>query len=165
MNKFLLTGIAGLTLGIVVGVGITIIAYPFLFPPPVLNEKIADVENKEITFSGSFIHPNPSDPVHWGKGDISIYQQAFARELFFGSNFEVAPGPAYHVYLSTGEDIKSSDDFNSAEKIGLGSLKSFTGSQIYKITNDIDSSDFRSVVIWCEAFRVLISSANLMPIN
>lgn len=165
MNKFLLTGIAGLMLGIVVGVGITIISYPFFFPPPVVDEKITDAENKEVTFSGSFIHPNPADPVHWGEGGVSIYQQAFTRELFFKDDFKVGPGPAYHVYLSSGVDIKSSDDFNNSENIAIGDLKSFTGSQIYKINNDIDTESINSVVIWCKAFRVLISSANLIPIN
>ena len=162
MGKYLLSGILGLFIGTCTGVVITILVYPFIFPPPEVNEQVADVASKSVITSGHFIHPNPSDPIHWGKGGISIYQQGNLNEVFFESDFEVGPGPAYHVYLSSGKDIRSKDDFNTSANVDISILKSFKGSQIYKIPDDLDPGQFNSVVVWCEAFNSLITSANLI---
>ena len=165
MRKYLLGGILGLIIGVATGVAVTILAYPFIFPPPEVNEQIVDAQFKDIIASGHFIHPNPSDPVHWGKGGVSIYQGENNLEVFLERDFEVGPGPAYHVYLSSGTDIRSNDDFNSASNIDIGQLKSFAGSQIYKIPSTTSFSEYKSVVIWCEAFKQLISSASLTKEN
>ena len=45
--------------------------------------------------------------------------------------------------------------------IDLGRLRAFEGAQNYKIPKGIDLKKYRSVVIWCEAFGVLISPATL----
>jgi hypothetical protein len=163
MSKYLLGGVLGLIIGVCTGVVTTILVYPFIFPPPVVNEQIADVDAKTVIASGHFIHPNPSDPVHWGKGGVSIYRQENSKEVFLESDFEVGPGPAYHVYLSSGKDIRNNDDFNSAVNTDIGTLKSFKGSQIYKVSSgSLDPAQYNSVVIWCVAFNQLITSANLI---
>jgi hypothetical protein len=54
--------------------------------------------------TGTFIHANKSDPVHWGKGKVSVYQRA----VFLEPDFEVGPGPAFHVYLVPKPSIRSS---------------------------------------------------------
>ena len=165
MVKYLLSGILGLIIGLAIGIAGTIIVYPFIFPPPEVNERIADITKKTLVASGEFIHPNPSDPVHWGKGGVSIYQQGNLNEVYLESDFEVGPGPAYHVYLSSGNDIRSNDDFNNANNIDIGKLKSFKGSQIYKVPADAELAEFNSVVVWCVAFNQLITSANLSNSN
>ena len=165
MSKYLLSGLLGLVIGTGIGTVVTILVYPFVFPPPEVNEQIADIGAKTVIASGHFIHPNPSDPVHWGKGGVSIYQQGALVEIFLHGDFEVGPGPAYHVYLSTGSDIRSNDDFNSSMNTDLGKLKSFKSSQIYKGPDDIVLEQFNSVVVWCETFNQLISAATLKPVN
>lgn len=163
MVKYLLSGILGLIIGLAVGVGGTIIAYPFIFPPPEVNERIADINSKTLAASGEFIHPNPDDPVHWGKGGVSIYREKNSDEveIYMESDFEVGPGPAYRVYLSNGTDIKSNADFENAGNLDIGALKSFKGSQIYRPPEDTNMKDYKSVVVWCVAFGQLITSANL----
>ena len=161
MSKYLLSGILGLLIGTFIGVVITILVYPFIFPPPEVNEQIADVDTKTVIAAGHFIHPNPSDPIHWGKGSISVYRQNTLVEIFLHNDFEVGPGPAYHVYLSTGKDIMNNDDFNPTENTDIGKLKSFKGSQIYKVPDGLDPAQFKSVVVWCVAFNQLITSAGL----
>jgi len=162
MVKYLLSGILGLIIGLAIGIAGTIIVYPFIFPPPEVNERIADITKKTLAASGEFIHPNPSDPVHWGKGGVSIYQQGNLNEVYLESDFEVGPGPAYHVYLSSGKDIRNNDDFNSAVNTDIAILKSFEGSQIYKVSSgSLDPAQYNSVVVWCMAFNQLITSAKL----
>lgn len=165
MHKYQLSGILGLILGAAIGMAGTFLVYPFIFPPPVVNEQISDVQLKEIIASGHFIHPNPSDPVHWGKGGISIYSGGNLLEVFLESDFEAGPGPAYHVYLSSGKNIKSNNDFNSAVNTDIGQLKSFSGSQIYNVPSTMDISTVNSVVVWCEAFNQLITSAKLTKLQ
>ncbi len=163
MNKYLLGGVLGLIIGVCTGVVTTILVYPFIFPPPEVNERIADITKKTLAASGEFIHPNPSDPVHWGKGGVSIYRQKNLNEVevYLESDFEVGPGPAYHVYLSSGTDIKSNDDFKNAVNLDIGTLKSFKGSQIYRPPADTNMEDYKSIVVWCVAFGQLITSAKL----
>jgi hypothetical protein len=164
MKKYVITGIACLIAGAITGIAVTIFVYPFIFPLPVINEQIADVEAKEKVSFGVFIHPNPSDPLHRGKGNVTLYRQEHETEVFLEKDFEVGPGPAYHVYLSAGTDIKNNDDFKNTANIDLGGLKSFKGSQLYNVPGDVDMSGIHSVVIWCEVFGQLIASARLqMP--
>jgi predicted small secreted protein len=161
MTKQLLIALAGLIAGVIIGVAVTIVIYPFIFPPPEVNEQISNIKSKRIIASGSFIHPNPNDPVHWGKGGISIYLGVNTIEIFLERDFEVGPGPAYHVYLSAGNHINNNDKFITAENMDIGKLKSFRGSQIYNAPADVNLSKINSVVIWCKTFNQLISSAEI----
>jgi len=45
--------------------------------------------------------------------------------------------------------------------VDLGLLRAFKGGQNYKVPAGIDLSKYKSVVIWCEIFGVLISPAKL----
>ena len=107
--------------------------------------------------TGSFIHANKSDPVHWGKGKVSVYQRA----VFLEPDFEVGPGPAFHVYLVPKSSIRSSSDMKDVMYVDLGRLRSFKGSQRYPIPEGVNLKDYPSVIIWCERFSVLISPADL----
>jgi hypothetical protein len=107
---------------------------------------------------GTFIHANPSDPVHWGRGTVSAYE----RTIFLESNFEVGPGPKYHVYLVPRAGVRNEDHVNKSMFVDLGRLRAFKGSQRYPVPAGVNLKDYKSVVIWCERFGVLISPADLM---
>ena len=111
--------------------------------------------------TGTFIHANKSDPVHWGKGKVSLYQRA----VFLESDFEVGPGPAYHVYLVPKPSIRSSSDMNNVMYVDLGRLRSFKGSQRYQIPDGVNLKNYPSVIVWCERFGVLISPADLKVVQ
>ena len=85
------------------------------------------------------------------------------KEVYFDKNFQVGPGPAFYVYLSQGSNIKSNREFRKykATNVELGALKSFKGSQLYKIPSKINFEKFQSVVVWCKKFGQLITSATL----
>ncbi|MDF1655562.1 MAG: DM13 domain-containing protein [Coxiellaceae bacterium] len=161
--KTFFTAVISLIVGFIIGAAVMLIMYPYWFPPAQVNEIVQDASNKTIIARGEFIHPNPSDPVHWGKGNTSIYQQAGQTEVFLAKNFAVGPGPAFHIYLSQASDIKTNDDFKKATNYDLGGLKSFKGSQVYQVPSNVDMSKVKSVVVWCVRFSQLITSANLQP--
>ena len=149
------------SLGFVAGFATMLLIYPFIFPPPVLNEKISHIETKTNVASGRFIHPNPSDRLHYGKGSVTVYKLKNQHEVFLGNDFKVGPGPAFHVFLSNAENIKTNAAFQHSKKYDLGMLKSFQGSQVYTVPNTVNMSEVHSVVVWCVSFSQLITSANL----
>ena len=122
-------------------------------------EQLTEAEQTELIGNGVFIHADPSDPIHYGKGKVSV----FRNTVFLHEDFEVGPGPKYHVYLVPKAQIRSSGDVTGTMFIDLGRLRSFEGSQKYTIPGGVDLAKYPSVVIWCEQFSVLISPADLKP--
>ena len=56
----------------------------------------------------------------------------------------------------------SAEDFTTASKLDLGKIRAFKGSQVFPVPASADIAAFKSVVVWCEKFGVLISPATLM---
>lgn len=162
MKKILISLVLGGLLGGFAGFAGGIVAFPYLFPPPPATEQVADRGSKKIVAAGQFIHANPSDPVHYGQGAVEILEGPDgARVAHLKPDFKVGPGPRYHVYLADKADILSNEDFEAATVTDLGQLRSFEGSQVYKIPASVDLSPVKSVVVWCKAFGVLITPATL----
>jgi hypothetical protein len=164
-------------LGTVFGVALGFFFFPFVFPPPPAVEQLTQADL--IPFSvgpgdtlssaavatpvatGTFIHAEPSDPVHWGRGKVSLYQ----RVVFLEPDFEVGPGPAFHVYLVPKASIRSSSDMKDVMYVDLGRLRSFKGSQRYQIPDGVNLKDYPSVIVWCVRFSALISPADLKAVQ
>ena len=151
--------LAGGVVGTAFGVALGFFFFPFVFPPPAATEQLSDLDRSTLIASGTFIHANPSDPVHWGRGRLSVYERA----VFLESDFEVGPGPAFHVLLAPKASIRTSADVKDLMFVDLGGLRAFKGSQRYAIRAGVNLQDYPSVVIWCERFSVLISPAELSP--
>jgi hypothetical protein len=130
---------------------------PASLPAPATSDAPARAAPAGPVATGTFIHANPSDPVHWGRGKVSVY----AKTVFLEPDFEVGPGPAYHVYLVPRANIRQSSHLNNEMFVDLGRLRSFKGSQRYPVPDGVDLAKYPSVIIWCERFSVLISPADL----
>ena len=150
---FFLGGVLGTAFGVALG----FFFFPYVFPPPPAAEHLTEADRSALVATGTFIHANPSDPVHWGRGKVSVYE----RTVFLEPDFEVGPGPAYHVYLVPKASIRNNGDVKDAMYVDLGGLRAFKGSQRYSIPAGVNLKDYPSVVIWCERFSVLISPADL----
>jgi hypothetical protein len=150
---FLFGGILGTGFGVALG----FFLFPYVFPPPPASESLSEADRAAPTATGTFIHVNPSDPVHWGRGKVSVYERA----VFLESDFEVGPGPAFHVLLVPKASVRSSSEVKDQMFVDLGGLRAFKGSQRYVIPSGVNLKDYPSVVIWCERFSVLISPADL----
>lgn len=153
----LLIFIVGGIFGTAFGVAVTVFAYPYIFPPPPANEVVTEAEKTGLVAQGMFIHANKSDPIHYGAGNVVVYEKL----VHLTENFKVGPGPAFHIYLSPIKGVRSSSDFSVKDSLDLGKLRAFEGSQKYKIPEGTDLSKYKSVVIWCQQFSVLISPADL----
>jgi hypothetical protein len=154
---FFLGGIFGTALGVALG----FFFFPFVFPPPTATELLTEADRSPLVATGTFIHANPSDPIHYGKGKVSVYQ----RIVFLEADFEVGPGPAFRVYLVPNANIRTATAVKDSMFVDLGGLRAFKGSQRYPIPAGVDLKNYPSVVIWCERFSVLISPADLVPVR
>lgn len=150
---FLFGSIVGTGFGVALG----FFLFPYVFPPPEVNETLTAAERTAVAGRGTFIHADPSDPIHYGMGKVTVYRET----VFLHDDFEVGPGPKYHVYLVPKANVRSSGDVSGTMFVDLGRLKSFKGSQKFAIPAGIDLGKFPSVVIWCEQFNVLISPADI----
>ena len=154
----LLLGLAG---GCVAGFAAGIFIYPFWFLDDVAAETLESGVARTDLAAGTFIDVNPSDPVHWGQGDVTVHQEGDRRLVYLHDDFEVGPGPRFHVYLVDSRSVRSKSDFENAGKVDLGRLRAFRGSQVYAVPAGTDMALYGSVVVWCKEFGVLISPASL----
>jgi len=148
----------GCVLGVGGGFALGIFVYPYIFLADIVaTEELAKEASQPLLAEGRFIHANPSDPIHYGKGKVSVYSKLVRLE----ADFEVGPGPKFHVYLVPEADVTPSTKVAQTMFVDLGRLRAFKGSQNYPVPAGVDLANYKSVVIWCEQFGVLISPAGL----
>jgi len=151
---FVLGGVIGAGAGFALG----IFVYPYIFLADIVATDSFDKQSAApLVAEGRFIHANPSDPIHYGRGKVSVYSSVVRLE----SDFEVGPGPKFHVYLVPEASVTPSTRVAQTMFVDLGRLRAFKGSQNYPLPAGIDIANYKSVVIWCEQFGVLITPAAL----
>ncbi|WP_332673460.1 DM13 domain-containing protein [Aromatoleum sp.] len=159
MRRWILALLAGGALGLAAGFALGIFVYPFIFLADITaTEEVADAASRKVLARGTFIHANPSDPIHHGRGGVTVYEDIIHLE----SDFQVGPGPKFHVYLVPLRDVGTDTDVARTMFVDLGRLRAFRGSQSYPVPAGVDLAAYASVVIWCEQFDVLISPATLV---
>ena len=158
MKKSIVIFVAGVLLGSAAGFAVGIFFYPYIFLADIVaSDKVDNPSARKIVATGMFIHANPRDPIHYGKGRLTVYQDL----VHLDGDFEVGPGPKFHVYLVPEKNVVPSTNVARTMFVDLGRLKAFKGSQNYPVPAGVDLGKFDSVVIWCEQFGVLISPAAL----
>lgn len=115
-------------------------------------------EDSQVYARGEFY-----DVAHHGEGTATIYLLADGSRLLRFENFEVLNGPDLHVYLAPQDPVSDSVGVELAGAADLGTLKGNIGDQNYLIPAHLDINLYKSVVIWCEPFRVPFSAAPLTP--
>lgn len=137
-------------------------AFWYLFSPlwidRVVSEGLPPELRMSVTARGTF---RGADAVHRGAGNATIFSTVTGASVLRFTEFSTTNGPDLKVWLVKAADIKSSSDVNSSEWLSLGPLKGNKGDQNYVIPDDTDLSAYQSVVIWCEQFGVLFSTAGL----
>ncbi|MEK6909223.1 MAG: DM13 domain-containing protein [Nanoarchaeota archaeon] len=89
---------------------------------------------------------------HDVSGRVAVYDDNGRKILRF-ENLETVNGPDLFIYLAT--------DVNSDDFVNLGKIKATKGNVNYEILNDVDLEKYDTVLIWCDAFNVLFSYAEL----
>lgn len=108
--------------------------------------------------SGSFVD---ADAAHRGSGSATIFELDDGSRVLRFEEFEVTNGPDLHVLLvPTGETVDR-DLLAAAGYEDLGKLKGNVGNQNYVVPNGFDPDGAWTVVIYCEPFHVVFSTAQL----
>jgi hypothetical protein len=97
------------------------------------------------------------DTIHNGKGPVRIVEVGAQRFVRF-EDVMLTNAPDVHVYLSR----QTGGKWDEATSLYLGALKATNGSFNYELPPTADVATYQSVVVWCRAFRVLITWADLM---
>lgn len=100
-----------------------------------------------------------ADDFHMGSGSATIYELADGSRILRFEDFEVTNGPDLRVLLASGSSPSTSDELG--DYIELEGLKGNIGNQNYEIPDDVDVSQYASVVIYCKPFHVVFSVATL----
>ncbi len=113
-------------------------------------------ENPQAITSGEF---TDYDDFHRGRGTATVYLLSDETRVLRLEDFEVTNGPALHVLLVPHENPGSREDLDGY--VDLGPLKGNLGDQNYEIPDDVDTSEYGSIVIYCVPFHVIFSTATL----
>ncbi len=162
MTKSALIFAGGALIGLAAGFAAGIFVYPYIFLADIVAmERVDNAAARKPLAKGNFMHANPADPIHHGKGGVTVY----ADLLHIEHDFAVGPGPKFHVYLVPEKTVTPATEVAKTMFVDLGRLKAFKGSQNYPLPAGINLASYGSVVIWCEQFGVLISPAQLQHLS
>jgi hypothetical protein len=96
------------------------------------------------------------DAIHNGTGTVLLVRTGDTVTLRF-ENVAITNAPDVHVYLSR----EAGGTWSDATSLYVGPLKATNGSFNYPIAAAADLSLYKSVVVWCRQFSVLVSWADL----
>jgi hypothetical protein len=96
------------------------------------------------------------DDLHRGTGPVTLVELDGKTFVRF-ENVAIQNGPDLHVYLGRG----MGGAYDGNRDLYLGTLKATNGSFNYELPAGTPVSDYKSVVVWCRAFTVLFTWADL----
>lgn len=114
-----------------------------------VGEPTPNGDTQPIT-SASF--PIVDTPAHPASGTVRIVQGADETILRY-ENYKTINGPDLKIYLAK--------DLEAKEYIDLGPIKGTEGNINYTVPKNVDISQYRYALTWCEDFSVLFNSADL----
>lgn len=113
--------------------------------------------------------PSPQDTVlatgrfedaeHATSGSVRLIELADGRRFVRLEGLASSDGPDLHVWLSDRPSGGEWGSYDDGSYVALGRLKATHGNQNYAVPADVDLSDLRSVVIWCDRFNVAFGTA------
>ncbi|MBL8446642.1 MAG: DM13 domain-containing protein [Zoogloeaceae bacterium] len=136
------------------GFALGIYLLPILTAPPAPSKAEVTAQAAAARYTGRFVRNlKDSDALHWGEGTISITANTIALDG------EVAPGPAYKLYLSP-QFVETEADFLrlKPQMVRVGDVQTFKNF-IVAVPAGLDPAQFNTVIIWCEAFSQFITAA------
>jgi len=96
------------------------------------------------------------DALHNGTGTVLLVRTGDSIVVRF-DDVAITNAPDVHVYLSR----ETGGKWTEATSVYLGPLKATNGSFNYVVPAEANSSQSRSVVVWCRQFSVLVTWADL----
>ncbi len=152
---FLFGGVLGTAFGVALG----FFVYPFVFPPPAAMDQLSEADKAKLIATGTFIHANPSDPIHWGKGKVSGRTSAPCSS---SPTSRSAPGRRFtSTSCPRPASGRTPTSATRCSSISAACAPSRAASAT-RFPAGVDLKNYQSVIIWCRQFSVLISPADLM---
>ena len=111
------------------------------------TENTAALELPKALLEGNFV-----ESAHEVSGKAIVIDTSNGKVLRF-EDFETVNGPDLFIYLSS--------DLDNNDFIDLGKIKATKGNVNYQLPENVDLEKYNKVLIWCRAFRVLFSYAEL----
>jgi hypothetical protein len=96
------------------------------------------------------------DAIHNGTGAVLLVRTGSSVVLRFDT-VAITNAPDVHVYLSR----ETGGRWSEATSLYVGPLKATNGAFNYQLPGEADVSSYRSVVVWCRQFSVLVTWADL----
>ena len=96
------------------------------------------------------------DDLHKGSGPVVLFDLDGKLVVRF-ENVTIQNGPDLHVYLGRGVG----GAYDGEKDLYLGALKATNGTFTYELPAGTNAADYKSVVVWCRAFAVLFTWADL----
>ncbi|MBD1390485.1 DM13 domain-containing protein [Neiella sp. HB171785] len=130
-----------------------IYALPILTAPAAPSHAQIQQLSQQATYSAQFTRNlQDSDFLHWGEGQVAIGPDwiSFAGKL--------APGPDYKLYLAP-EFVETEAAFEQQKHrmVMVGDVTTFDNFAV-QIPDDIDVSQYSTVIVWCESFGEFITA-------
>ncbi len=131
-----------------------IFTLPILTAPDAPSKDEITTATAQAEFTGQFTRDlKDSDFLHWGDGKILVGREFIVLE---GS---IAPGPDYNLYLSpTFVETESEFEQLKSTMVKVGAVRTFENF-IVPVPDSVDSSNFSTIIIWCESFGEFITAA------
>ncbi len=106
------------------------------------------------------------DALRWAEGRVNIWELVgdgeITRVIRFDTNFQVSVGPDLQVILAVSSNPTSSEQlFEGDLAYNAGLLKGHVGGQNYRLPEDLDITQFSSVVIYSNSLDMIFSVAPL----
>jgi hypothetical protein len=160
--------LAALAVVLVVGLPVAWYLGSPLFLNMVVDEALPGAPAAALTAGGAPVALSRGefgeiDAIHKGSGTASVVRLADGARVLRLEDFQVTNGPDLYVYLSGHAAPRSGAHLHEGAAVNLGRLKGNIGSQNYELPADLDLATIKSVVIYCQAFSVVFSTAALMP--
>ena len=92
IRTYVIIFFVALLLGLAGGVALGVFAYPYPFLADIVATEKVDKPapgqpERKVLARGTFVHANPADPIHYGKGRVTVYEGL----LHLVPDFEVMP--------------------------------------------------------------------------
>src|SRR5262245_36232834 len=134
MKKSIIIFFVGAVLGAAGGLALGVFVYPFIFLAHVVaTESVSNKASRKQVAAHEVLPAKRRGRIQYCKGKLTVYQDL----LHLGGDFEVGPGPQYHVYLVAEKNVIPSTAVEKTMFVDLGRLKAFRGSQNYPVPDGV----------------------------
>ena len=122
-----------------------------------LQSTIASANSVKPVAFGNFVKQEKATT-----GQANIFNVNGKRYLRFDKAFSTGEGPDVKVILHRNSRIPL--NIKEGNYITLANIRSFKGTQVYAIPDNVNLADYKSVGIWCEEFNATFGYAPLQNV-